>query len=257
MISLPVIHVKLPRAVKALHQIEITSRCNLRCVYCPSPTLGRPKMDISDTDFKAALWHVRHHVVNDGQRELNLAGIGESTLHHGFTTYVRWARESVGPDVKLIFATNGVLPTDWFAGAGLDYSERCAKLAEALAPWKPEVWVSLHRPEKAALAARAYADAGILGGYSADPSVNSMDWAGQVKWPVRKSEHKMPCQWIREGKAFALADGRVSVCCYDATGQGVIGTVHDAPGTISTAPWNLCASCDQEIAVAGYNEQRR
>lgn len=252
--SLPIIHTKLPRRVRALHQIEITSRCNLRCVYCPSPKLGRPKVDMDRHVFAQALRHAAHHVEHDGQNELNLAGIGESTIHPDFVYYVGLARAAVGDDVKLIFATNGVLPKTW-APELEDYSERARLLALALSPFRPEIWVSLHRPELAALAARAYQDMGLLGGVSVDPSINSMDWAGQVKWPVRQVAAEMPCQWLREGKAFALADGRVSTCCYDATGEGVIGLVSMTPGTIETSPWKLCKSCDQTIGVAGYDQR--
>lgn len=39
----------------AIHQIEITSRCNLRCRYCVHPHMGRVKEDMEPATFAKAL----------------------------------------------------------------------------------------------------------------------------------------------------------------------------------------------------------
>lgn len=224
--------------VVALHQIEVTSRCNLRCVYCTHPTLIAPgknplrmPMDMPRATFQRALEWVRFFVRQGTQRELNLAGIGESTLHPELVDFVKLAREAVGEQVKIIFATNGLAVT--------------RELAEQLAPFRPEVWVSMHRPEKGALANKLLRDAGIAGAMSMDGAVYANDWAGQVEvaW---KGNYRMPCQWIRERKAFVMSDGRVSRCCLDSTGAGVIGHVDQPIGTLTTGRWALCDSCYQD-----------
>lgn len=41
--------------ITALHQVEITSRCNLKCRYCAHPKMPRAKADMSEETFEATL----------------------------------------------------------------------------------------------------------------------------------------------------------------------------------------------------------
>lgn len=240
-----------PLAIRSLHQIELTSRCNLRCAYCPSPQIvaglhpGRPAVDLSMALFERALEHVAHYVQRGTQSDLNLAGIGESTIHPEFVAMIRRAREKLGRSVGLLLATNGLEVAKEDGGEAL---------ADALRESGVGCWVSLHRPEKAGIAIERLKARGVLMGVSADPSINADDWAGQVKWH-RSQPYVSACMWLREGKAMVLADGRVTTCCLDATGAGVVGHVEDAIGTLKVAPYPLCRTCQQMVRVANY-EQR-
>ena len=240
MLRLPLLTHTFPMPVRALHQIEISSRCNLRCTYCPSPNLGRPKVDMDRQTYGRALMWVRHFVQQGTQDAINLAGIGESTLHPRFIDYLRLAREAIGETGQVIFATNGLIADEDFV--------------KQMVPYRPDVWVSLHRPEKAGRAVDTYARHGLLRGVSVDPSLNPNDWAGQVNW-VKPAQPVLPCQWLREGKIVAFADGRLSTCCLDASGIGFIGHVNNVIGTVLTKPYKLCASCYQEIGVTGYDQR--
>lgn len=220
-------------ALRDCHQIEITSRCNLRCRYCPSRDLPRPKMDMEEAVFRRALHWASVFVQQGTQRELNLAGIGESTMHPQFVDWVHLAREAVGPNCELVLATNGILVTD--------------ELARAIAPSKIKVFVSLHRPEKAGPAVEALKRAGILAGVSADPSISATNWAGQVNWHV--SVGRRLCEWVRGGKFIVLADGRVSRCAFDASGVGTIAHIDDDLTKFQTTPYVLCRTCDQDVGV--------
>lgn len=212
----------MPR-VRAIHQIEITSRCNLACVYCTNRNLKRPKVDISIDVFKKALAWVKRF----GQHELNLAGIGESTLHPLFVELMAMAREAL-PDINLVMATNGLLMTP--------------ELARAIAPFKPTVYVSLHRPEKAGRAIEALKAVGLLAGVSADPSIASTNWAGQVDWPISHPPN-MVCQWIPKGQVMLMADGNITSCSFDASGSGIVGTIDDPLDMIELKPFKLCETC--------------
>src|SRR3990167_5460338 len=128
----------------------MTSRCNLACKYCVHPKMARPKIDMDDRTYALALLWARRMP----GPELNLAGIGESTMHPEFVRNVFLAREAVGENVPLILATNGLLMT--------------REMAMAIAPTRIRVWVSLHRPEKAGPAIEALKAAGIIAGVSAD-----------------------------------------------------------------------------------------
>jgi hypothetical protein len=157
-----------------------------------------------ETFEKALKWAARfERLYKHG--ELNLAGIGESTLHPDFEEFVWMARKAL-PDVKLVLATNGLLMTEdivkRIAGTGIN------------------VYVSLHRPEKAQGAIAALSKHGILTGVSCDPAIASTNWAGQMKWPVTTPAVGKDCTWVKEGKVIVMADGRVSRCSFDADGRG-------------------------------------
>lgn len=220
--------------IRAIHQIEMTSECNLRCRYCTHPKMPRPKMHMTDEVYRKALDWVQFFQARHKHPELNLAGIGESTLHPEFVRNVFWAREAVGDGIALVLATNGLLMTD--------------ELAAAIAPAKPSVWVSLHRPEKAGPAVEALKRAGILSGVSADPSLSATDWAGQVEWHV-SAPKGLPCPWVWHSMVMVMSDGRVSRCCYDSTGEGVIADVNDDLSKHVTGGWSLCATCHLDARV--------
>lgn len=223
--------------IRAVHQIEMTSRCNLRCAYCPSYRLPRPKVDMPIETFSVALEIASYLHKQWGWHELNLAGIGESTLHPNFVSFVLMARQVMGPNVNLVIATNGLLMTN--------------EMAEAIRPARPSVFVSLHRPEKANRAIIALKRAGIFAGASCDGAIESVNWAGQIDWPVTTSARGAECNWVDKGKVIVLADGRVSRCSFDASGVGVICTLDDLRKWVfgisarpqRTSPYSLCDAC--------------
>ncbi|MEY4942832.1 MAG: Radical superfamily [Planctomycetota bacterium] len=224
--------------VIGVHQIEMTSECNLRCRYCVHPTMARPKQHMDDLTYRQTLAQVSLLIKRQDrrQRELNLAGIGESTMHPDFVRNVFLAREAVGLSVELIIATNGLLMTP--------------AMAMAIKAARPRVWVSLHRPEKAGPAVEALKAAGILAGVSADPSVSSVNWAGQVKWHVSTPIKGSACPWVPKGMVFVMADGRVTRCCFDGVGSDTLGTVWDDLCAMHTSAFSLCDSCHHNVTVA-------
>lgn len=225
-------------AVVGVHQIEMTSQCNLRCRYCVHPTMPRPKVHMDDRTYAQTLLRTKALLMTQKtkQAELNLAGIGESTMHPEFVRNVWLAREAIGWQTDLILATNGLL---------MDLA-----LAKAIAPARPKVWVSLHRPEKAHAAVEALREAGILSGVSIDPSVAAVDWAGQIKTVAVTTPLKGSlCNWVPRGMVFVMADGRVSRCCFDGQASGVMGTVWD-DFPAETSPYDLCAKCHLSVGVA-------
>lgn len=218
--------------ITQLHQIEMTSECNLACKYCPHHKMPRAKMHMSDENYLRA---IKWAGMLTG--ELNLAGIGESTLHPEFVRNVFLAREAIGYSRDLILATNGLLMTP--------------ELAKEIAPTRIRVWVSLHRPEKAHHAVEALRAAGILAGVSTDPSVASVDWAGQIKWNVTTPVKGTVCPWLDGGKVFVLSDGRVSRCSFDSTGEGVFAHVDDLDlDQFDMEPYSLCQKCHHVVPVS-------
>ncbi|MFA6118169.1 MAG: radical SAM protein [Sphingomonas sp.] len=223
--------------IKTIQQIEISSRCNLRCSYCVhgnDKAMTRVKLDMGEGTWRAALRWVEHFVRQGTQGELNLAGVGESTLHPRFPGMIAEARAVVGPYRDIIFATNGILVTP--------------ALIEAIKPFQPKVWVSTHQPARAAHAIQGLKDAGLIAGISMDGALNPNDWAGQVDWI--KPSYRFPCPWLTSGHGFVAASGAILTCCLDVTAGSALEDVSALPRSdVKTQPWHLCKSCYQDVPV--------
>lgn len=230
-----------PRPIRDIHQIEVTSRCNLKCHYCPQyPKLPRAKEDMKWETFEAALSLVSFYCRQGTQTELSLTGIGESLLHERFPEMVARSRETIGPNRRLTVTTNGLLLDD--------------AMCSLLAPHRPSVFISLHRPEKAAFAVEAAKRHGILAGINNSFVTSAFDWAGyQKNWTALVSAPKTKCEYLRSGWGVVLVDGRITTCCLDAEAKpaelegGVVGTVWDEPATLKLRPWKGCASCHMSV----------
>lgn len=212
--------------VRELHEIELTSVCNLACVYCPHPALQRPKQHMSVGTFARTILHLQHLCDMGTQGEVSLTGIGEATLHPEFRDYTIEIRRVIG-DRKLVMSTNGLTMTP--------------DLADFLARWGVNVYVSLHRPEIAGKALAMLRAARCLHGHNHAFVDSSLDWAGQVAWP--NSAKRTLCQYLSQAWVAVREDGTINTCCMDAHSKYPMGSVYDSPGTLRTAPTMLCSGC--------------
>ena len=217
-----------------LHQIEISSHCNLRCEYCLHPVLQRPKQHMTTHTWLQALRWVQHFVDAGTQGELVLSGTGEPFLHPQLPDLAREARHILGPQRRLMTTTNGLAVT--------------AETVEALRPSGIRIYVSLHRPEKAEAAVHLLSKAGLFEQAVMDPVMGANNWAGQVDWPDRVNAGGLArpvCPWLSRGWMFVAATGAIHACCYANGGTPVLGQITDPPSAIHTAPWSVCDACWQ------------
>ena len=212
--------------MKALHQIEITSRCNKACPYCIHPVMKREKQDMDEEVYSQAIkWAVQFQEQYN-QEELNLAGIGESILHHYFIDYIKIARQAL-PTMRIVLATNGSIMTK--------------TLADAMAEHNILAWVTIHDMAEATKAIKMLKERHIFIGTSDHPATASMNWAGQVDWPV--TIERSPCAWKHFGWLFVASNGDVLRCCQDGSDDSKIGTVWDDLDKLQPQRYNLCDSC--------------
>lgn len=212
--------------IRSFHALELTSRCNLRCRYCPQPTMARAKEDMADETFFAALGWLREF----RQRELHLHNFGESTLHPRLVEYVGLVRDAV-PFVGL--STNGV---------GVER----ALLKELKWAGLSRLSVSVHRPEAAQWAVAWALELGLEVDLADGPMRGTHDWAGQVQAPVTLQQ-PFRCDFLADQKAVVLADGRIAACCIDAEGKSARATVFDDLHTVSFRPFALCLGCHHAV----------
>lgn len=221
-----------PRPITQIHEIELSSNCNLACVYCPNPKMKRWKGEMTWDTYCTALNHVRGYCEQGTQQELALTGVGEALLHPMFADAVLLARNVIGPNRLLTFSTNGLLVTD--------------RLLEKIAQANPVIFVSLHRPEAAKPAIDKIKRHGLRVGTNDSFATSALNWVGEVEWYV--SAPKMTCEYLRSGWAVVRADGTVGTCCWDAESvSGRLGHVQDRFGQWVTAPHNACLSCSLAI----------
>lgn len=237
---IPVIELSLPRRVERLFRVEVTSRCNLRCSYCTSPNLGRAKLDMSPATFARCLEHVAYFAGRGTQGMVDLAGIGEPTIHPELPRLVAMARDALGPGCVIRITSNAIAIDD--------------ALASAVAPHRPSFLLSTHSPRRVAQALRVLGRHGIWASIAPCNETYRHDWAGQVVVKTIGAK-RVECGWIRDGMVMVMADGRVTTCCLDARGVGVIGHVDDPVGSWTTEPYELCRTCHLEIGVAGYDQR--
>ena len=214
----------------AIHQIELTSRCNLQCSYCPHHKMVRvnriwPGCVIGTIEL------AKYFNVLGTQRELAFTGLGEPLLHPRFTEMVAYARQRL-PDLPMNFSTSGILITE--------------SLARHMTELNVKVFVSAHRPEYAGPAAKILKDHGVLACVNSDFIDSPWDWAGQVAWPFTNAP-RARCEYLAQGWGVVLVDGRITRCCMDVDGVGAIGSVGDEPAELETGVFGLCAKCHLTI----------
>ncbi len=226
----------------SLHQVEITSRCNLACPYCLHRVMTRPKADMTSETWQACLRWLRHFVAAGTQGELVLSGTGEPTLHPNLAAMALEARQILGPDRRLMTTTNGLAVTP--------------ALVEALVPSQIRVYVSLHRPEKAEQAVWLLQQAGLFEQAVMDPVVGANSWAGQVDWPDRINrggDARPVCPWLSRGWMFVASDGTIFTCCYANGDTPPRGHVRFPVSSVRPEPWAVCDACWQR--PPHFNEQ--
>lgn len=216
--------------VREIHEIELTSRCSLACVYCPHPTLQRPKEDMPWETFERTLEHIAYLCTAGTQGEVSLTGLGEAILYPRFVEALWRVRDTIGERL-LVMSTNGV--------------DMTPELARELAAAHCAVYVSLHRPEVATPALRMLQEAGCGTAVNTAFVDSSLDWAGQVKWHV--SAPRALCGYLSRAWAVVRQNGNIDACCMDAHDKYRVATVWDEPGTLMTHPTPLCASCNLSV----------
>lgn len=214
-------------AIREIHEIELTSRCSLACVYCPHPNLQRPKADMVWSTFERTMEHVAYLCRQGTQGEVSLTGLGEAILYPRFIEAMWAVRKTIG-DRAMVLSTNGV--------------DMTPEIARELAAAEVGVYVSLHRPEVATPALRMLIEAGCQTATNVGFVDSSLDWAGQVKWHV--SAPRVHCGYLTKAWAVVRQDGSIDACCMDAHDLYPIGSVWDDFGTLKTYVTKLCASCN-------------
>ncbi len=227
--------------ITTINTIELSSICDNECPYCPAKDQSKYRQVgfmTWEVFKKACEWVLYFHKLGT-QKELNLFGVGESTLHPNIIEMVSYARKNLPFKQSLHLNTNGNKMTYVKAN-----SLKQAGITS--------IDITGHKPEATARTIRIFREVGIPGQLSVDFMTTPNNWAGQVHWfPPDQSisvYQNNPCPWILKGQTMVMSDGSLTTCCIDAFGKNIFGNIlKDDLNKLLIHPSELCKKCHHEI----------
>lgn len=222
--------------ISTINSIEVSSACDNACEYCPcSEQYKYRKVGLMDFDtFEAAIKWALYFARKGSQREINLFGVGEPTLHPDLVAMVAYARKTLPFKQVLHLNTNGNRMTADLARdlkeAGID-----------------QIDITGHNHYATAKTIRIFQQVGIRFSVSYDFALHPNDWAGQVDW-FSADYNLGDCPWISRGQVMVMSDGNIVSCCIDAFAKNVIGNIrNDNIDQIEVTPSDLCGRCHHRV----------
>jgi hypothetical protein len=233
------------RTVGCIKNLEVASVCNLSCPYCPCSGQGKyRKVGLMDErTFDRSLYWLEKFVKAGTQRELNLFGIGEPSLHPNYVEMVKKCREVMPLRLQLRLNTNGVAITEeWVENVILAG-------ADALDLTDHDAYASMKTIQIFNRLQQKYPY--FKFGYSRDGIRNPNNWGGLVDWVPEVHHARYLCPWLLNGQVMIMSDGRVTRCCQDAHARGILGTVwQDDLDRMGHTPFIQCAKCHEDVPFA-------
>jgi MoaA/NifB/PqqE/SkfB family radical SAM enzyme len=212
-------------------QIEVSSYCNAKCIFCPYSTVKRAKGFMDMDLFKkiideATLSMEKFH-------EVQLTGLGESLLDKLFEDRIRYVKEKM-PGMQVGVYTNGTYLTperfESLADAGLDYvvvslnalTGDQRKRVMRLDDWEivqDNLKYAFNNRDKIRVEVHAVANGERTGG--AGLLIREGNWAGDNR-TIRDCDRAKCCNRAI-GQIYIMWNGIVSTCCFDPYGKQVFG----------------------------------
>jgi hypothetical protein len=236
--------------------IELTNKCNIKCLHCPQGHLPIEFGFMSEETFRKCL------TFTDGYTELNWRG--EPTLHPDLVRFAGIAKQS-RPNLRLGFHTHGLgLTRETFrelVREGLDWlhvslhSVQSCEQYKRAREWNQELNSPLF----------VYADTDTtqekLIAISAGLSPNEFHHDQNANWAGYLTANRIiqndpanvwaQCPFPQQSVCIAAWDGSINGCCWDFQGKHRIGHVDELAGLQHSGPYELCPKC---IWVRNYEE---
>ena len=184
--------------------------------------------------FEKSIDWVLHFARQGTQRELNLFGVGEPTLHTQLVEFVQYARYKLPFKQILHLNTNGNTMTE-------ELAIRLKNVGIS------EIDITAHNARSAAKTRRIFMKIGINHRISIDFVINPNNWAGQVDW-FEPEYDAGPCPWLGRGQIMVMSNGDITTCCIDAFATNVFANIlEDDLTKLKLKPFALCEKCHHTI----------
>lgn len=221
--------------ISTINTIELSSLCDNRCEYCPAKDQGKYR-PVGLMDFevfeKAIAWALKF-ARQGTQLELNLFGVGESTLHPKVVEMVAYARNHLPFKQLIHLNTNGNRMTE----------ELALKLLRA---GVSQIDITGHDHRATARTIKIFREVGVPFNVSYDFALHPNNWAGQVDW-FAPDYNLGPCPWLSRGQVMIMSSGHVTTCCIDAFGKNIFAEVDDPLDCLEVKPSSICKNCHHTI----------
>lgn len=235
-------------------QLETTNVCNADCCFCPYTSMRRPKGTMSLDLCKRILDEAATVAVVE---EVTFTGLGETLLDRYLLERIRYARKVLAPGVKIDLYTNGSLlrpkTTDALIAAGLDVlyiSLNATTHEKRFEIMKLEDFDQVTGYTQYALDASKGTQMRVIVKGVASKDLMEVgeheqfqenwggdwnkggaaylhlegNWAGKTGAKMRTLPRSACARALSQ--IMVLWDGRVSLCCFDAEGEVVLGDLN-------------------------------
>jgi|MudIll2142460700_1097286.scaffolds.fasta_scaffold23176_3 hypothetical protein len=230
------------KKIGCIKNLEVASICNLACPYCPCSGQGQYREVglMGEETFDRSMFWLEKFVRAGTQRELNLFGIGEPSLHIRYLEMVRRCREIMPLTLTLRLNTNGILATEEWIESVILAGADALDLTDHDAVASTRTLQSFHR------LGQKYPD--FKFGYSRDGVTNPNNWGGLIDWVPVVQHGRVPCPWLLNGQVMIMSNGDVTRCCQDAHARGLLGTIWlDDLDQIDHTPFIQCNTCHEIV----------
>lgn len=223
-----------------IYQVELSSYCNMKCSYCPHPSMKRPKGNMSAETLARSIELIRSR----GRSRIVLHHFGEPLLHPRLGERLR---QVVASGLEMQLSTNGLL-----------LERMWTLLTELDTP--VFVMISIHQwvdqPESEYLRALEHwtreaegTCVTVLPAYNLKGGRYTLHrWAeGQRQaWDVET------CPFIEQNFGVVLWNGDIATCCVDH--EGITARYNILEADLSkhvSRPWQACSTCDVGRLMVG------
>ncbi len=225
------------RKIIGIYNIELTNYCNLKCSYCPQPTMGRAKGHMSEVILALCLEHSLKRRIGSA---LIINNFGEPLLHPELEARLRQIA-AAGIDIEI--NSNGVLLEK--------------KLPVLLSiPCRVELALSVHQwvqqgPDAYFAALKGWqervAGTNVTIRQASNASEKMFFFHAWSKGAPQAWDPSLYCEFLWDNRCTVLWNGDLASCCIDCDGESVFGSITD-PAGMRSRPWRGCETCDYRHA---------
>lgn len=228
-----------------IYQIELTSKCNGGCSYCPQPTMNREKIHMTKEIFNESLKLLDRNLNHDNPINVELHSFGEAYL---LGDDLFWFLDRMKEEnLSWLLSVNALLfGNDEYDKRFLSYdgilhiSIENGNMSLEDKYQKVNRFLELHREIKSRMKICIISfDAvdfnRIKGNYG-------KLWYYKHSWSENDNKTDIMCPFIQDNLFCIHSNGNIVSCCFDANDETNYGNIFN-PSLEKNKKWRKCETC--------------